>query len=533
MTDNIVATEGFPLLSKRSDSSNSDHSSTDGTIKTYDTYCFDELSSCGSNSNNSNEFHQDHQDHQGPSSIEDSSPHVDDDEHEAEHEADHEAEYEDCDETETETETLPPLMEGMAEEFHDITEAALDELHKADEDENYMIEMGLTRNFSLLHDDVVEASGVLLQAPEDDDTDYKYTDIELGHKQASSTPPSSSVIPWSVYMLLGSAIVAMSTVGPLLQLQDDTTATMKIVWRMVGTSFLLTPLALTDMYEHGGIPKLTTPQWFTFFLSTFCYSVMSIGFCLSLDYTAVGNAVILSNSLALILLVGKLFTGTPVTVLELTGAMVAFGGAVLCSRDAADGEAADNINSNINDTIDQLAVTGSAGLGKTFIGDLLAIVSAIGGVGYVTFAKTSRAHMPLYIFMFLTMTMGCAMVLTFQVVVLQETVTWDCDITHGIGGFLVWQRFDRLPLELMMVVICNLAGTMGYVRAMPHFDSLVICSVQLLEPVIAEFLSYFAGVGMLPGLVGWIGNAAVAGGTFVVLYESQKCVNNSEKKDVQ
>jgi len=494
MTDIIVATESFPLLSKRSDS---DYSS-DGTFKTHDTS--DELSSCGSN-----EFHQ------GPSSIADYSLQYSDDEHADEHEHEHGHGHEDCDEA------LPPLMEGVAEEFHDITEAALDELHKADEDENYMIEMGLTRNFSLLHDDVVEASGVLQTAPDPDEND-----IELGganiYKESSSAPASSSIIPLSAYLLLASAIVAMSFIGPLLQLQDDTTATMKIVWRMAGTSLLLAPLALTDMYHLGGIPKLTAPQWFTFFLSTFCFVVMSIGFCLSLDYTAVGNAVILSNSLALILLVGKLFTGAPVTVLELTGALVAFGGAVLCSRDAADAN---------DDDINQLGV----GVGKTVIGDLLAILAAIGGVGYVTFAKTSRAHMPLYLFMFLTMSIGCAMVLFFQVVILQETVTWDCDVNHGIGGFFVWQRSDRLPLELMMVVICNLAGTMGYVRAMPHFDSLVICSVQLLEPVIAEFLSYFAGVSMLPGLVGWIGNAAVAGGTFVVLYESQKS-NPTGKKDV-
>ena len=76
--------------------------------------------------------------------------------------------------------------------------------------------------------------------------------------------------------------------------------------------------------------------------------------------------------------------------------------------------------------------------------------------------------------MFLTMSIGCLMVLFFQVFILQEVVTFDRDVTHGILGFLVWERSDRLPLELTMVVICNLLGTMGYVRAMPHFDSLVI-----------------------------------------------------------
>eukprot|EP00536_Pseudo-nitzschia_multiseries_P003414 jgi/Psemu1/301950/fgenesh1_kg.52_\ len=204
--------------------------------------------------------------------------------------------------------------------------------------------------------------------------------------------------------------------------------------------------------------------------------------------------------------------------MELTGALVAFGGAVLCSRDAAGA------------TMTTTDYTGlSSGLGTTLIGDLLALVSAIAGVGYVTCAKTSRAHLPLFLFTFLTMAAGTVMVVVFQVAVLRERLTWDCDASYGFWGFLVWNRFDRLRLEVVMVLICNLLGTMGYARAMPHFDSIVICSVQLLEPVIAEFLSYFAGVGVLPGLIGWIGNAAVAGGTIVVLLESQASHNNTAK----
>lgn len=424
-----------------------------------------------------------------------------------------------------------PLIESVVEEFNDITEAVLEELHKADEDVNYMIEMGLTRNFSLLHDDVVEASGVLhsteklSDSPKDGGYD-NIDDIELGNGTKKTETTSSSSIPLSAYVLLLSAIVAMSTIGPLLQLQDDATTTMKVVWRMVGTSFLLLPFATIDVY-HYGIPKLTTPQCVTFLISTLCYDVLSLGFCLSLDFTAVGNAVILSNSLALILLVGKLFTGTPTTMLELTGATIAFGGAFLCSRDAANTNAiATTSEGEGEDFMDDRQNNNSQfildGFGKTIVGDLLAITSAVGGVGYVMMAKTCRTHMSLYMFMFLTMSIGCLMVLFFQVFILQEVVTFNRDVTHGILGFLVWERSDRLPLELTMVVICNLLGTMGYVRAMPHFDSLVICSVQLLEPVIAEFLSYFSGVSALPGLVGWIGNIFVACGTFVVLYESQK-----------
>jgi len=534
-----VASESFPLLFKRS---NIDQSS-NGTFLTCD-LSTEEESSYGSWSSSVSSITDYHPDDVTDFKQHDNYVSNDDDDDDVDVDADANNNVDDQHHQENDTTTTGndeeeesllglPLIEGVVEEFNDITEAVMEELHKADEDVNYMIEMGLTRNFSLLHDDVVEASGVLHSSTETPDPpkDGGYDnidDIELGGgTNKTETAASSSSIPLSAYVLLLSAIVAMSTVGPLLQLQDDASSTMKVVWRMAGTSFLLFPFAIIDIY-HYGIPKLTAPQWITFLISTLCYDVMSICFCLSLDFTAVGNAVILSNSLALILLVGKLFTGVPTTMLELTGATIAFGGAILCSRDAAstnknammtsEGEGEDFMDDGHNNNSQFML----DGFGKTIVGDLLAITSAVGGVGYVMMAKTCRTHMSLYMFMFLTMSIGCAMVLFFQVFVLQETVTLDRDVTHGILGFLIWERSDRLPLELTMVVICNLLGTMGYVRAMPHFDSLVICSVQLLEPVIAEFLSYFSGVSALPGLVGWIGNIFVACGTFVVLYESQK-----------
>ena len=100
-------------------------------------------------------------------------------------------------------------------------------------------------------------------------------------------------------------------------------------------SIFVFPLAFLDVYRHG-FPPLTTPQWITFLLSTASYDVFSLAFVMVLSYTAVGNAVILSNSLAMIILVGKLCVGDPVTFLEGAGATVAFVGAALCSKDAAD-----------------------------------------------------------------------------------------------------------------------------------------------------------------------------------------------------
>ena len=61
---------------------------------------------------------------------------------------------------------------------------------------------------------------------------------------------------------------------------------------------------------------------------------------------------------------------------------------------------------------------------------------------------------------------------------------------------------------------------MGYVRAMQYFDNLIIAVATLLEPVIATLTAVFLGVGLLPGTLGWFGNAMVALGTFAVVYPS-------------
>ncbi|KAL7578553.1 hypothetical protein ACA910_011611 [Epithemia clementina (nom. ined.)] len=69
-----------------------------------------------------------------------------------------------------------------------------------------------------------------------------------------------------------------------------------------------------------------------------------------------------------------------------------------------------------------------------------------------------------------------------------------------------------------MVLVCNIVGAMGYVRAMQYFDGLVIAVAALMEPVAGEVVACLLGVGFLPGWKGWLDNALVTGGTLAVVY---------------
>jgi drug/metabolite transporter (DMT)-like permease len=77
---------------------------------------------------------------------------------------------------------------------------------------------------------------------------------------------------------------------------------------------------------------MTSAQWLTFLLTSVGYTIMCVGFVISLEYTAVGNAVILSNSQSLLLLAGKMLVGQPVSSMEATGTLVAIYGAILALK---------------------------------------------------------------------------------------------------------------------------------------------------------------------------------------------------------
>jgi drug/metabolite transporter (DMT)-like permease len=182
---------------------------------------------------------------------------------------------------------------------------------------------------------------------------------------------------------------------------------------------------------------------------------------------------------------------------------VAFVGAFMCSRDSAE-----TISSSHQDTP----------VWYSLFGDSLAILSALGGLGYIMLGKSLRDHVEVYVFMTINMLVGSHMIL-FYMYCTNDTFTFDAHIDHGVYGW-THTDFDRLPVELCVVFICNLCGTMGYVRAFKYFSSVIIAVAALLEPVTATLLAIVLQVGVFPGWLGRIGNVMVIVGTLMVIYPS-------------
>jgi len=310
-------------------------------------------------------------------------------------------------------------------------------------------------------------------------------------------------------VLLISAVVCLSTVGPFLKLIDGVHPTLKMFWRLTSTSLTLLPLAIWTVRKDG-FPSLRLSQWGTLFLTSIGYSTTLGAYVISLDYTTVGNATIFSNTHSLLLLIGNVILGKHVTLLDGVGALVAFGGAILCSLGSA-GASDDN-----------------DGAWSAVYGDFIAIISAIGAVWYFTFAKVIRPHVSIYIFMFLNVFLSSILVLIFMKITHVE-FTWDRHEEHGMFGWtnLSW---ERLGVQIAMTLIPDWFGAMGYIRSMHYFETLIISVATLGEPVAAELTACAFGVGTLPGLLGWVGNLLVAGGTFAVILPSTTSTTSKQQQ---
>jgi drug/metabolite transporter (DMT)-like permease len=334
------------------------------------------------------------------------------------------------------------IAEAFVEEVMELTEVFVDELEEADTTSSMFLDMTLTRGLSILPGDLVQAAEATAPVLETTTT-TTIVGADSESQPLKATQEITTVIasiPFSAYLGLGSAVFALSSIGPLLQMQETVDPVMKIFWRMNATAMLLFPFAVRSLWNDGGFPKLTVLQMISFVFTAASYATMCTAFVIALKYTAVGNAVILANSQALILLVAKLFVGERVLMLEAGGALVAFLGAALCSKDSSEAGA-------------------SSESGKTVVGDLIAMIAAVAGVWYLVMAKTIRPYVSLYLFMFLIMAMGSSLVWVYMAFRGIE-YSLDRDVHHGLWGWMNLQS-DRLPLEMTMVLFCNFCGTIG------------------------------------------------------------------------
>jgi len=374
--------------------------------------------------------------------------------------------------------SLEPLREDFREVGMNLRTQFVLGLDEMDRGETGNFDMSLTRSLSVLPDNVPD----------------------LAHEAGMETQSRDGRGPCIQYLTLFGAVVGISSNSTALHMLNGVAAPMKLFWRMSASYLVLSPLAIHYLMRDG-IPKLSIGGWLTFLMATLCFATQNCLFYTALQYTTIGNAVIYSNSQALLLILGKGFAGEPIHFLEGLGVIVAFSGAILCSTDSES-------RSEKTDTPT-----------TAILGDCLALLAACLGVFYLTCAKAVRSSMSVTLFIFCVMFFGSFMVLLFIALTDGDHMEWNLDPLIGVfGGFSTYN--GRIFVLLYLAVICNGLGTMGIVRAMEYFDNVVIAVATLMEPLLASFIAFAFHAGLLPGPLGWFGNILVVAGTLAVVYPS-------------
>jgi drug/metabolite transporter (DMT)-like permease len=316
---------------------------------------------------------------------------------------------------------LEPIREDFQQTVQSLRTTFVADLDQMDRGETGFFDMSMTRSLSLIPADITD----------------------LGHEAGMKAKDKDEQEgpPIFQFMMLLGAVVAISSNSTGLHMLDGVHPPMKLYWRMTASYCALAPMAIRYFIKDG-FPELSFSTWLTFVAAVLGYSLQNCLFYSSLDYTTIGNAVIYGNSQALLLIIGKACVGERIHVLEGWGVFVAFTGAILCSKDSE-------------------STSREANLSNAMFGDLMALASAVAGVGYLTFAKAVRPHMSVTLFIWSVMFVGSFVLLAFMHFDSSETVEWNMNPYNGVFG---WLNLHRLPVLMYLAVVCNMIGTMGFVR---------------------------------------------------------------------
>jgi len=276
-------------------------------------------------------------------------------------------------------------------------------------------------------------------------------------------------VPVRIWILLGCAVVGVSSAGALFQHVDQIPPLLRASWRLQLTALMLAPFALMQWLNADESMKVRYKQSSSvriIFLSGIFLAIHFGTWVASLDATSLTHSLLFVTSHPIIIVIGMMVLAKTSKDVEfphrneILGAMIGFLGASLTLTSLGE-QQGDHV--------------------VTLYGDLLAFAGGVFVVGYIVCGRVLRIWMPIFLYAFPVTLIGGVLLIPASYV-LESNFT-------DFGPF-GWLAMEFLPWFLLLAAISGFLGHTGLNTCLRYVSPLVVSVAVTLEPVIGTLIGW-------------------------------------------
>lgn len=293
--------------------------------------------------------------------------------------------------------------------------------------------------------------------------------------------------PLSPYLALFAAILAVSTSSIFIRFaQRDASSIVIAAYRLTIATLLIAPVAI--IRQRDEIKNIARKDWIFLIISGIMLAFHFASWITSLEYTTVTSSVVLVSTAPLwVAALTPWVLHERLSKMALIGMVVALLGGMLVSMAES---------CTLGSTGMVCEPMGSFFQGKTFLGNVLAMVGAWTVSGYLLIGRRVRAHISLPAYTFIVYGMAAITLIILALGMKQVLIAPFQPITY--------------LLFIALAVVPQLLGHSTYNWALRYLPAAFVSVMLLGEPVGSSILAYFI-LGEKPG---WF---ELAGGVLILI----------------
>tara|TARA_B100000131_G_scaffold323090_1_gene379751 strand:- start:8487 stop:9425 length:939 start_codon:yes stop_codon:yes gene_type:complete len=306
---------------------------------------------------------------------------------------------------------------------------------------------------------------------------------------------SNSSVPLRAWLILGTALLAVSSAGAVFEMMEGPGPLLKAGWRLQATAVVLLPGFVLQWRSSGQEIRqrcMSKNSSLIILASGVCLTLHFGSWLWSLEETTLTHSLLFVTAHPLVIIVGLWILGRPASSKEIIGALLGFTGAALAIMGAGSEE------------------------GVSVLGDMLAFLGAVAIVGYLAAGRTLREWMPLFLYAF-PVTLIAAIGLSISAMIIEGA-----PLGMVSTGLLGWSMLIWLPYVAYLALGPGLFGHTGINAVLRWLPPLVVSVTLVMEPLIGSLIGWILGLDSIPGMWTWLGGPLMIAGTLLVTLELAK-----------